>query len=176
MTAAVILSHSMSRKGSFRKHMGSLESRQAPHCCCCCLAASYVGRTKRLPPRLDLSECGFAPINPPIHSHETRELRHVVRLRRVRVASCQARVLSSVEDTARRREETAQHPTQLAGVCTTQRWVQILTHLKARDVSHQRMSELVQFIHCLLGTNASERTLSHTNKKDMDCGHLKKPN
>jgi len=52
-----------------------------------------------------------------------------------------------------------------SNLSTDQRWVQTFTHLKARDVSHQRMSELVQFVLYLPGTNAStECTFSHMNK------------
>ena len=43
--------------------------------------------------------------------------------------------------------------------------MQIFTHCKARDISHQHISELVQFVLCLPGTNAStERAFSHMNK------------
>ena len=48
---------------------------------------------------------------------------------------------------------------------TDQRWLEIFTHFKARDISHQHMLTLVQFILCLPGTNAStERVFSHMNK------------
>ena len=52
-----------------------------------------------------------------------------------------------------------------SNLSTDQRWVQIFTHCKARDVNHQHLSELVQFALCLPGTNAStERAFSHMNK------------
>lgn len=52
-----------------------------------------------------------------------------------------------------------------ANVTTDQRWVELFTHLKDKNINHQRMSELVQFIMCLPGTNAStERVFSQMNK------------
>ena len=45
------------------------------------------------------------------------------------------------------------------------RWVELFTHFKEIDVSHDHMSKIIQFILCLSGTNSSvERVFSQMNK------------
>ena len=45
------------------------------------------------------------------------------------------------------------------------RWVEIFTYFKEKDVSHQELVKLIQYIFCLPGTNApTERVFSQMNK------------
>ena len=45
-----------------------------------------------------------------------------------------------------------------------QRWVEVFTHLKNRNISQKQLIKLIQYIFCLPGTNAStERVFSQMN-------------
>ena len=45
------------------------------------------------------------------------------------------------------------------------RWVEIFTYFKEKDVSHQKLAKLIQYIFCLPGTNApTNRVFSQMNK------------